>query len=326
MVITKTPLRISFFGGGTDYPNFYNKYGGCVLTTSINKYSYVSVKELHDIFEYNYRITYSKIESVKDIDEIEHPSVRECLRFVNNTKKLEISYSGDLPARTGLGSSSSFTVGLLNALYSLDGIKLTQYELAKIAIDIEQNKIKENVGSQDQISTSMGGINYIKFEKDNFDIEPIFISEERKKELKNKFLLLYTGKNRIASDILVEQIEKTKNGDNDKILFKMKDLVTDGLDILCSNKNLDDFGNLLHENWELKKQLSSKISNDYIDNIYQKAIQNGAIGGKLLGAGESGFILLYCHENKKELIKKSLNLFNVNFDFESKGTSVIYHQ
>ncbi len=325
MIITRTPLRISFFGGSTDFPLYYNNNEGEVLVTSINKYSYIYIKELYNyLYPYKYRIIYSKIENINTMYEIEHPSVRECLKYINNNKNLEIFYTGDLPARTGMGSSSSFTVGLINGLYSLNDIKKSKYEIGMDAIHIEQNLIKENVGSQDQLSTTIGGFNHITFNKNNIIVKQLILPEKRKNELKKNLLLFYTNDNRLSSSILEEQVIKTKNGQNDNILKNMKNLVKKSIDILLSDKDLDDFGELMNINWELKKQLSSKISNDKIDNIYKTAISNGAIGGKLLGAGYGGFMLFYVPHNKQYDVINNIKLNNINFDFEDQGSVIIY--
>lgn len=326
MIISRTPFRISFFGGGTDYPVHYKKYGGAVLASSINKYCYINCRYLPPFFKHKHHIVYSKIELTKNISEIQHPSVRETLRYMDVKKGVEIHHDGDLPARAGLGTSSSFTVGLLNALYALKGKMVTKRQLALDAIHIEQNLIKENVGSQDQITAAFGGFNKIEFDCDEeFRVQPITLTEGKYKLLQDHMMLFFTGFSRTASDIAKEQIKKTP--DRKKELTRMREMVDEGVDILNGN-NLDllDFGKLLHENWMIKRRLTSKITTPAVDKIYNDAISAGALGGKLLGAGGGGFILFFVEpERQQSVMKKMKNLLYVPFKFEKLGNQVIYY-
>jgi D-glycero-alpha-D-manno-heptose-7-phosphate kinase len=326
MIISKTPIRISFLGGGTDYPEYFLRYPGAVLGTTINKYAYIDIKRTHEFFDYNYRISYAKTELKNSIDEIEHPSVRTCLKYMNIREHLEILYQGDWPARTGMGSSSAFTVGLLKALYSFKHKMISKEELAQNAIYIEREIIREHVGWQDQIWASFGGMAQIQFNGTHFEYHPITISAEIKGQFRNHLLLLFTGTKRSAHEILAEQIERTKKSYNDKILSQMRELVTAGTDALYSG-NLKEFGHLLHENWKLKKSLSSKVTNPDIDDAYETAQHYGALGGKILGAGGGGFFLIFakpqCHENIRMALKA---MTPVNFNFEECGSSIIHYQ
>ena len=323
MISSRTPLRISFFGGGTDYPDFYNEHGGEVLVSTIDKYSYIFVKKLSDIYDFNIKIMYSKIEEVYNLDDIEHPSIKNCLKYLNMKDKLDISYMGDLPAKSGLGSSSSFTVGLLNAIHAYYNNIYDKAYYGKQAIYIEQEVIKENVGSQDQISTAVGGFNHIIFTKDDIIVKKIEFKDSIFEKLNNNLELFYYGNNRYSSDILKEQINKTKSGYNNDTLFKMKDNVGEAIKLLKTNK-LNEFGELMNYNWELKKKLSTNISNNGINEIYDLAIKNGAIGGKLLGAGSGGFLLFYIpKEAQISKIQNLIKLKRVHFKFESDGTVII---
>ena len=287
MIITKTPFRISFFGGGTDFPKWYVNNGGAVLSTTINKYCYISCRRLPNFFDYKHRIVYSKIENVNKFDQIIHPSVREVTKLSGIEEGLEIHHDGDLPARSGIGSSSSFTVGLINALTAFKN-KEYQIELAKLAIHVEQNLIKENVGSQDQIAAAYGGLNHIEFHKNNsFEVTPLIINQKRKKLLCNNLLLFYSGVSRVSSDIAEDTINNLN--DKEKFLFKLSDLLGEALNLIQNeNSDLNDFGRILHESWLLKKSLSKKISNNFLDDIF-KALENGATGGKVIGSGGGVF-------------------------------------
>ena len=328
MIISRTPVRISFFGGGTDYPTFYKNHKGAVLGTTINKYTYVSVNTLSEFFEYNIRIGYSKTELVKDLNEILHPSVRECLKQKNINKNLDIHIFADLPAKTGLGSSSSFTVGFLNALYAMQGKKISKQKLADEACFIEQKKIKENVGSQDQFHAAYGGFNIIEFFSSHINVRPLILSKEKLNLLQDSLLIFYTGLTRFASDVVKEQIDNTIAKKNDGYLLKMLDMVYIAEDIISNSKKstfIKDFGNLLDESWQMKKMLSSKISNDFIDNSYNIAKKAGAYGGKLCGAGSGGFLAILAPKISHENIRKSLsNLLEVKFHFENVGSTIIY--
>lgn len=327
MIISRTPFRISFFGGGTDYPVWYRENEGAVLATTIDKYCYITCRYLPPFFEHKYRIVYSEIEGVKEISEIEHPSARATLQFMNITDGVEIHHDGDLPARTGLGSSSSFTVGLLHALYALKGIMPTKMQLAQDAINIEQNIIKENVGSQDQILASFGGFNKITFNADNsFHVNPMIVSNDKLQQLQNHLMFYFTGFSRFASDIAKSQVENTNNKKHE--LWIMRQMVDEAILILNNGKrDITEFGTLLHESWKLKKSLSDKISNPQIDAIYESAREAGAIGGKLIGAGGGGFILIFAKPEDQHKIKENLKgLLSVPFKFDYQGSQIIVYQ
>ncbi|MDP3956375.1 MAG: kinase [bacterium] len=327
MIITKTPLRISFFGGGTDYPGWYKKNNGSVLSATINKYSYLHAQRLPPFFPYKIKVAWSRLEEVNSVEEIVHPSVRETLRFLGlDDDYLTVHYTGDLPARSGMGSSSSFTVGLLHALYGLKNIIPDKQRLAEEAIHIEQNLIKENVGSQDQVAAAFGGFNRIDFHNHGgFTVTPLRLEDGQLKELQSHMMLFFSGFSRTASEIAAEQIKNIPNKTQE--LKTMHSMVDEAVDIL-KNKNgdwLGNFGKLLNKTWELKKGLSSKISNSAIDNFYNRALEAGALGGKLLGAGGGGFLLIYARPEDHETIKKSLKeLLHVPFAFEDKGSQIIY--
>lgn len=326
MIISRTPFRVSFFGGGTDYPVWYRKNKGAVLATSINKYCYISCRYLPPFFEHKYRIVYGIQEKVKKISEIQHPAVRECLNFMNIEKGVEIHHDGDLPARAGLGTSSSFTVGLLKALYALKGNMVAKRNLALDAIHVEQNMIKENVGSQDQVTTAFGGFNKIEFDDDQeFQVQPITLTSEKYELLQNHLMLFFTGFSRTASDIAGEQIKKIP--DRNRELKRMTEMVDEAINILNENDtNLNDFGKLLHESWMIKRKLTNKITTDTIDKIYETALKAGAIGGKLLGAGGGGFILFFVGpENQNKVREKMKHLLHVPFRFEELGSQIIYY-
>lgn len=325
MIITRTPFRISFFGGGTDYPIWYKENGGAVLSTTINHYGYITCRFLPPFFKHKYRVSYSKIEEVSRHGQIDHPSVRESLKFLNFKKNLSITYDTDLPARSGLGSSSSFTVGLLNALYGLRDEVKTKEQLARDAIHIEQNLIGENVGSQDQVAASFGGLNKIEFGGANeLTVTPIMLDQKKSKNLQDHLLMFFTGYARIASEIAAEQIRLTPKKDTE--LNAMRQMVDEAVNILHDKKeDLDDFGKLLHQSWQLKRSLSSKISNPAIDKIYELGIKSGAIGGKLLGAGGGGFMLFFAPSERHEKIKEKLKKFLcVPVNIEHTGSQIIY--
>ena len=324
MVISRTPFRISFFGGGTDYPAWYRNNGGSVLATTINKYCYLNVRFLPPFFGHKYRIVYSKIESRNEFEDIVHPPVREIIRFLKIKKGLEIHHDGDLPARSGLGSSSAFTVGLLNALYALEGRMVDKQQLAKESIYIEQEALKETVGSQDQVIAAHGGFNYITFHK-NGDIKltPITLPSHRIEELENHLMLFYTGIPRFSSKVAKSYVKKIN--DKKKQLGIMQDSVEEALSILKSNKDIKSFGELLNEFWQLKKSLSPQVSNSFVDDIYKDAQSHGAIGGKLIGAGGGGFLLLFVPPRHQKKVRKSLEkLIYVPFKFEHDGSQIIF--
>ena len=326
MIITKTPYRISFFGGGTDLNQWFKENGGAVISTTIDKYCYITCRYLPKFFNHNYRFVYSKVEEVSKIGDIEHPAIRGILNNLNWNKGIEVHHDGDLPARSGLGSSSSFTVGFLNTLAAMQGKLTSKYDLAKDAINIEQNILKENVGCQDQIAAAFGGFNKIQFYGENsFDISPIIVRPERLDFLQKNLLLFFTGVSRFASDI---EKSKLSNLSTKKVeLTKIHEMVDISIEILQNeNKSVDEFGLLLNEAWKYKKSLSEQVSNDFIDLIYKKAINSGALGGKILGAGGGGFILFYAPINKHEDIKASLSeLIHIPFQFENTGSSVVLY-
>ena len=326
MIINKTPFRISFFGGGTDYPVWYRENQGAVLSTTIDKYCYITIRYLPPFFPYKHRIVYSKIEMVNDINEILHPAVRATLQFLNIDKGIEIHHDGDLPAKTGLGSSSSFTVGLLKSLYALKGVIPSKLQLAKEAIHIERDILKESVGAQDQVAAAFGGFNKISFAgNDEIKIEPITLTEARIKELESHLVLYFTGFSRYASEVAKTQIEKTP--DRKRELTLMYQMVDTAVNILNDeNKNILEFGKLLNETWQLKKSLTDKISTPEIDDIYQRALEVGAVGGKLLGAGGGGFLLLFIPPEKQKKVREEFkNLLEVKFHFEKGGSRIIYY-
>lgn len=326
MIISRTPFRISFFGGGTDYPVWYNEYGGAVLATSINKYCYITCRYLPPFFEHKYRIVYSRTEHTQTISEIQHPSARETLNVMNINRGVEIHHDGDLPARTGLGSSSAFTVGLLNALYALKGKIVTKRQLALDAIHIEQNRLKENVGSQDQTIAAFGGFNKIEFGgEQQILVQPITLNSKKCQLLQNHLMLFFTGFSRTASEIAGEQIKKTLDKKNE--LNRMRDIVDEAISILNgSDSDITDFGRLLHESWTIKRSLTDKISTAQIDKIYKTALDAGALGGKLLGAGGGGFILFFVETEFQPKVREKLkNLLYVPVKFENLGTQIIYY-
>ena len=324
MIISRTPFRISFFGGGTDYPAWYQENGGAVLGTTIDKYCYITCRYLPPFFEHKYRIVYSQMEYVQDIDEIRHPSARETLKFMEITEGVEIHHDGDLPARTGLGSSSSFTVGLLHALSALKGIVPSKMQLAQDAIHIEQNMIRENVGSQDQVLASFGGFCRIDFSgQDDIKVQRITTKPHRLKLLQNHLMLFFTGFSRTASEIAEEQIKQIPSKSRE--LAEMCRMVDEAISIFNSDNDLLDFGKLLHQSWQLKRSLTNKISTPYIDYVFETATRAGATGGKLLGAGGAGFILFFVKPELKPKVKEALSgLSNVPFQFENSGSQIIF--
>ena len=326
MIISRTPLRISFFGGGTDYPAFYEENGGAVLSTTINKYSYVICRYLPPFFDYSYDIRYSRREETQNIADIKHPSVRECLNFINLDHGVEIQHNADLPARSGLGSSSTFTVGLLNALYALKGELTTKRRLALEAIHVEQDMIRENVGSQDQTAAAFGGFNKIEFGgRRQIWVQPITLEQGKMDYLRSHFMLFFTGFPRNASEVAAEQVKKTP--EKTKELKAMLEMVEKAVEIISGSQDgYDDFGKLLHETWQLKRSLTERISSPQIDEIYEAAIGAGALGGKLLGAGGGGFMLLFARPEIQPGIRKKLSkLLYVPFKFHDMGSQIVYY-
>ena len=326
MIISRTPFRISFFGGGTDYPAFYEENGGAVLSTSINKYCYVICRYLPPFFDYKYDIRYRKREETQTISEIQHPSVRECLNFLNFDHGVEIQHNADLPAMSGLGSSSSFTVGLLNALYALKGKMITKRQLALDAIHVEQDMIKENVGSQDQTIAAFGGLNRIEFGGSRkIWVHPITLEQSKRDFLQSHFMLFFTGFPRNASEIAAEQIRKTP--ENIKELKAMLEMVDEAINVLNGRQEeYTNFGKLLHESWLIKRNLTPRITNQFIDEIYEAAIEAGVLGGKLLGAGGGGFMLLFAKPEIQHKVKGKLSkLLYVPFSFHDLGSQIVYY-
>jgi len=324
MIISRTPFRISFFGGGTDYPVWYEKYGGAALSTTIDKYCYLMVRYYPPFFPIKYRIVYSKIESVNEHDEIVHPSVKATLKHLQFHDGVEIHNTADLPARSGLGSSSSFTVGLLHALSVLQRKEVTRESLGLDAIHIEQNLIKENVGSQDQVAVANGGFNFITFAPGNIiKVNPVQISQERIDLLNSRLMLFFTGFSRFASEVAAEWIKSAPKKAVD--LHTMRKIVDEAVEILSDlNRNIDDFGHLLHKNWLLKRGLNRAVSTSQIDEIYDRARRAGAIGGKLLGAGQGGFMILYVTPELQAKVRDALKeLLHVPFKFEGTGSQII---
>jgi D-glycero-alpha-D-manno-heptose-7-phosphate kinase len=328
MFITRTPLRISFFGGGTDYPEYFRRCGGQTLGVAINRYSVVIVNQLADIFEHRIRVGYSKTELVRDREEIQHPAVRECLRFLELDGGLEIDYVGDLPARTGLGSSSSFTVGLLHALYAFKGELVARDRLASEAVHVEQEMIGERVGVQDQHICAHGGLVRVCCPADGrVRAEPVPLLPERSAELEAHLMLMYTGIQRHAHHVVEEQLERTRNGELAGELDAMRRLVDQGLDVLSDPRHpVSAFGELLHEGWVLKRGLSRQVSSDRIDAWYDAARRAGAVGGKLLGAGGGGFLLLFAPPAAQEAVARAVpDLRRVPFGFDRAGSSLVFY-
>ena len=325
MILSRTPFRISFFGGGTDFPFWYKENAGAVLSTTIDKYCYISCRRLPLFFEHKYRIVYSKTELVSDINEILHPAVRETFRFMDVRDGLEIHYDGDLPARSGLGSSSAFTVGLLHALYALNGKIVSKKRLALDAIHIEQDMIKENVGSQDQVTVAFGGLNKIIFSgSHNIEVKPITINEEKLKLFQDHLVLFFTGLTRIADKIERDKVKQFKNKKHE--LKTLHSFVDEAIDIINGDTGFLAFGKLLHESWKIKRSLSKKVSNTTIDEIYKKAVKAGALGGKVLGAGGGGFVLFFVRpEDRNRIIKTLGSLLHVPFRFDTLGSQIIYY-
>jgi len=324
MIITRTPLRVSFVGGGSDLRSFYSKTPGKVLSTSIDKYIYVILKKQIGIVESKYKITWNKIELADSIDEIEHPIVREALRLFNIDFPIEITTFSDIPAGTGLGSSSAFAVGLVHALFALKGQLPTKYELASTGFKIEVDILQRNMGKQDHFASAYGGLNIFKFNSDeSVDILPVPCNESSVKKLQENLLFFFTEKSRDASVILEKQ--DNDNVKNHKILCKMRDLVDQLAKEIFEDKETNKFGALLHENWLLKKTLSSLVSNKNIEQLYQLALNSGASGGKLLGAGGGGFLMFYVEEEfKKSVIQNMRDLNMIEIKFDSSGSRITY--
>lgn len=325
MIITRTPFRMSFFGGGTDLSGFFNEHGGAVISTTFDKYCYVTVRHLPAFFDYKTHLTYSKTEYVNSYEEIQHPAIREAMKHMG-MHNIRLTYESDLPARTGLGTSSSFAVGMIEAFYALNGKYADKRKLADDAIYLERELCKEAGGIQDQIATSFGGLNRIDFSKDGYTVRPIVISRARKEKLNNNLMLFFTGFSRFSSDIQ-KGTEKSMK-DKTKELLEMYSLVDKAEKVLTDEScDLDEFGRLLDYTWKLKRGISSGISTGSIDEQYEKAMKAGALGGKLLGAGGGGFLLFYVPQEKQAAVKKALeNQMYVPFKFENEGTRIIHFE
>lgn len=328
MIVSRTPFRVSFFGGGTDYPAWYREHGGgAVLATTIDKYCYISVRELPPFFDHRYRIVYSIVENVKEIDEIRHPAVRAVLQRLDVIKGLEIHHDGDLPARSGLGSSSAFTVGLISAIHALEGRYSSKEELASEAIHVEQCMLREAVGVQDQISTAFGGFNHILFRPDgSFDVNPMILPRERMETLQDHLMLVFTGVSRIAADIAQSQLDNFKHRQTE--LRAVRAMVDQAIAILTSpTTDLVEFGQLLHEAWMIKRTLSARVSNPAVDEMYDAAVRVGAVGGKLLGAGGGGFMLFFVRpQDRQRVIEALRDRIAVPLKFESSGSRIVLYQ
>jgi D-glycero-alpha-D-manno-heptose-7-phosphate kinase len=326
MIISRTPFRVSFFGGGTDYPQWYREHGGAVLATTIDKYCYISVRTLPPFFEHRYRVVYSVVENVKDIAEIRHPAVRAVLGWMQAHTGLEIHHDGDLPARSGLGSSSAFTVGLLNAMHALKGRRIADEALADEALYVEQRLIEEPVGSQDQISAAFGGFNNITFLADGrYQVEPMILPRPRLDALQDHLMLFFTGISRQASEVAAVTIANLRA--RTAVLHRMREMVDEAMLILSSpSTDLVEFGRLLHESWILKRSLADRVSSPFIDGLYEAAREAGADGGKLLGAGGGGFLLLFARPDDHAALREKLDrLIHVPFRFESAGSQIIFY-
>ena len=324
MIITKTPLRISFFGGGTDYPDYFTKYGeGAVLGTTIDKYVFVSIAKFYSkLFDYSIRISYKQVECVNSLDEITHTPFRECLRLHGIENDVEVDYTAELPAYTGLGSSSSFIVGLLKSLYAFKGQEVNKLDLAHEAIRVEREILREPVGYQDQTFAAFGGLNVIKFTQDKIIVQPVILSQSRLDDFENHLMLFFTGIKRKASEIVSKQM--TKVDQNKETLGYLRQMVDQAHDILTGTSHLSEFGRLLDKGWNMKRKLDDGISNDIIDKIYDDGISAGALGGKLLGAGGGGFVLFFVPPEKKELIRSKLShLTEIPIKISNQGSHIL---
>lgn len=313
---------MSFFGGGTDFPEFFNEYSGAVISTTFDKYCHVNVRHLPELFDYKSYLAYAQIEKVNSVDEIKHPAIRNAMKWLN-LERIALNYDADLPSKTGLGTSSAFSVGLLNAFYTMQGISKTKRELADDAIYLERILCEEDGGIQDQIAASFGGFNRIDFSREGYTVKPVDFSDERKNELNDNLLLFFTGLSRFSFQI--QKTTKKMLGKRTSELIKIRDMVDIAEKILTDeNRSLDEFGALLNETWQLKRSISSEISTDAIDSVYIKAMNAGALGGKLLGAGGGGCLLFYVPKEKQESVRNALSdLHEVKFRFENEGTKII---
>ena len=326
MIITKTPYRLSLFGGGTDYPAWYNNHPSKCISAAMNHHCYVHVKPLPPFFDHNIHITYSKIENVNSVDDIDHPAIRACLKFRNITSNITIGHDGDLPARSGIGSSSSFTVGLLNALYHLQKESLTKEQLAQKAITVEQDLIGENVGIQDQIMAAHGGIQLISMSSDGWKTEDFSMSNEYKKYLESHIMLGFSGVSRYAEEQSKVQVNNIKEGKSEMELRAMVALADDAIDSIGREDEMHVLGNLLNLGWSIKRSLADGISKDWIDEIYQQSLECGSLGGKLMGAGGGGFFMFLVPPKQQEEFKKKMSSIKVwvPFKFDTHGSQIIH--
>jgi D-glycero-alpha-D-manno-heptose-7-phosphate kinase len=323
VIISKTPFRMSFFGGGTDFPDFYKEYGGAVISSTFDKYCYVNVRHLPHFFDYSTELAYSIIERVLNVDEIKHPAIREAMKMLD-MHEIRLTYEADLPARSGLGTSSSFAVGMLNAFYALKGKYADKRKLADEAIYLERTLCNENGGVQDQIAAAFGGFNRINFNAEGYTVDPIIISPGRKRELNESLMLYFTGFSRFSSEIQADTQAALNNKKSQ--LQEMLELLDEAENILTSKRDLNEFGRLLDHTWKLKRGITDMVSTDSIDALYAKAIKAGATGGKLLGAGGGGFLLFYVEKEKRDRVRKAMeNLLYVPFEFENAGAQIIYY-
>ena len=324
MIFTKTPFRLSFFGGGTDYKPFFDEYGGSVLSTTFNKYCYIEMRRLPPFFEYHTSVKYSKTEHVRKTEDIEHPLIRNSMLYMG-VHNLNIAYDADLPARSGLGSSSSFAVGLLQSMYALKGQYSDKHKLAEDAIHVERVLCGESGGWQDQIAVAYGGLNRINFDSSGFHVSPVVIPEFKKKALQSHLMMFFTGISRVSSVVASAQTVAIK--DKTAELLEMKKLVDEAEQILANGNDINEFGRLLDYTWQLKRRLTNKISTDFIDDIYKTAKEAGALGGKLMGAGGGGFMVLFAKPELQDEIRKALhNFVYIPFEFENDGSKIIYYR
>lgn len=331
MIITKTPFRLSFFGGGTDYNSWFEENGGLIIGSTFSKYNYISVRDLPPFFvSHKTRLVYSKMEEVHNHEDIEHPTARNCLKYLGIDNGLEIHYDGDLPARSGIGSSSSFTVGFLNALHAYKGEMVSKMDLAKEAIYVEQTLSQENVGIQDQILTAMGGLNVLEIGPGNkFAVNPLIIKNDFKKYLESCVMLGFSGITRFSSNAAGEQIKNIKNGSNASRLSEIKSIAEEALNLFSKHEDVEKIGQLLDRTWQIKRSLTDVMSNEQVDAIYNTAMENGAFGGRLLGAGGGGFLFFLAPPEKHEQIRKALNgkiQVWIPFQFEERGTQVLVYE
>lgn len=325
MIITKTPFRMSFFGGGTDMEEYFKENEGAVLSTTFDKYCYINVRHLPRFFDYSTELSYSKTERVTDVNDIQHPAIREAMKMLD-MHEIRLTYEADLPARSGLGTSSSFAVGMLNAFYALKGKYADKKRLSDEAIYLERVLCKEVGGWQDQIAASFGGFNRINFNADGYEVLPVIISLERKRQLNDNLMMFFTGFTRFSSDVQMANNAKTSENKKER-LKKMYELVDEAEAVLTNKeRDLDDFGRLLDVTWRLKKGTGDAVSTSSIDELYEKGIKAGALGGKLLGAGGGGFLVFYVQPEKQKMVKEAMkDLMHIPFRFEDGGTRVIHY-